>query len=435
MSEGRSTVECRAGAADPTSVAPVDAAATVERVWRAESAGMLGVLARRLGGLDLAEEALQDAVAEALRRWPVDGLPESPAGWLVTTAWRRAVDRIRRDVNGQDKLAEAQLAPPPAPVADDRLALIFGCCHPVLSRSAQVALTLHAASGLSTEQIAAAFLVPVATMAKRLVRARAALRAAGARFELPDRYADRLPAVLAVVYLVFTEGYSTGRTELAREGLELARQLAELLPAEPEVAGLAALAELHAARAATRFDPAGRLVLLADQDRGRWSQPLIAAALARLRGAAERDRPGPYQLQAAIAAAHAVAPSFAETDWVGIRTLYDLLDAVAPSPVVRLSRAVATRYACGPELALSEVDALAAGLGEYAPLHATRAELLRALGREEEALAATRRAHAMATNPVERELLATRLVGPGSDRAGDLAGDRTGDRAGGAPAG
>ena len=387
---------------------------------------MLGVLARRLGDLDLAEEALQDAVAAALSHWPIEGVPPQPAGWLVTTAWRRAIDRLRREAAGQDRWAAVAAERTPEPTDDDRLALIFACCHPTLPRPAQVALTLHAASGLSTEEIAAAFLVPVPTMAQRLVRAKRRLREEGVRFAVPEprEYADRLPAVLAVVYLVYNEGYlASGETpqrrELAREGLELARQLARLLPDDAEPAGLAALVELHEARSATRFDDVGGLVLLEEQDRGAWDRGLIARAVHRLDAAMNldaamsRDRPGPYQLQAAIAAQHALARTFADTDWSAVRALYDLLYAVSPSPVVLLNRAVATRFTDGPEIALAEVDALAESLGEYRLLHATRAELLRALGRDEEANAALRRALAMATNAAERDLLRRRLEAAG----------------------
>jgi len=389
----------------------VDVRAALERVWRSDAAGMLGALAARLGDLDRAEEALQEAAAEALTHW-ADGVPDNPAGWLVTTAWHRAVDRARRDAVGERKLAVADPGPA-APTDDDRLALIAACCHPALPTPAQVALTLYAVSGLSTVEIADAFLVPTSTMAQRLVRAKRRLRDEGVRFTLPDSYRDRLVPVLAVVYLVFNHGYGrAGRDELAREGLELARQLARMLPDEPEAAGLAALLELHQARAATRFDEQGRLVLLADQARERWDRELIAAAVERLEAAMRHDRPGPYQLQAGIAAQHALAPSFDQTNWAAIRDLYDVLEQVQPSPVVRLNRAVATRYTHGPVQALSEVEAVAGELGEYRLLHATRAELLRALGRAEEARQADRRALAMATNPAERDLLARRLSGP-----------------------
>jgi RNA polymerase sigma-70 factor (ECF subfamily) len=395
-----------------------EVSALLDRVWRADAAGMLGALSRRLGDLDRAEEALQEALAEALKRWADEGVPGNPAGWLVTTAWHKALDRLRREATGRDKLASLAVEPPPLPVEDDRLAMVLACCHPSLPVPSQIALTLHAVSGLATEEIAAAFLVPVPTMAQRLVRAKRHLRERGVRFELPEpgEYGERLPAVLAVVYLVFNEGYLASghatpqRRELAREALDLARQLAVLMPTEPEVAGLAALLELHEARAATRFDGWGRLVLLEEQDRRRWDHTTIAAAVGRLRNAVAQGRPGPYQVQAGIAAQHALASSYESTNWPAIRHLYDRLAELQPSPVVRLNRAVATRYVHGPDVALAEVDALAGELAGYRLLHATRAEFLRALGRTAEAREATHRAIALATNPAERELLARRLA-------------------------
>jgi RNA polymerase sigma-70 factor (ECF subfamily) len=376
---------------------------------------MLGVLARRLGDLDLAEDALQEALAEALKRWPDDGVPANAAGWLVTTAWRKAIDRLRRDAAGQDKLARWAAEPGPEPTEDDRLRLIFACCHPVLAEPARVALTLYAASGLTTEQIAAAFLVPVPTMSQRLVRAKRRLREEGVTFEATGG-AERVQSVLKVVYLVYNEGYLATdqpyRRELAREGLDLARQLARLLPDEPEAAGLAALLELHEARNAARFDVHGGLVLLEDQDRSRWDAGLIAGAVARLSQVLERDQPGPYQIQAAIAAQHALAARFEETDWAAIRDLHDAWHDLAPSPIVRLNRAIATRYTHGPEAALAEVESIAPDLGEYRLLHATRAELLRALGRAEQAQESLRRALNLATNPAERDLLRRRLSAP-----------------------
>jgi predicted RNA polymerase sigma factor len=411
-------------------------ATTVERVWRDEAAGMLGVLARRLGDLDVAEEALQDAVADALPRWAADGVPANPAGWLVTTAWRKAIDRHRREVNGRAK--EAALASDPTqgqrtsepprlpgelddpawpPSADDRLALIFACCHPALPEASRVALTLHAVAGLPAETVAAAFLLPRATAAQRLVRAKRHLRDHRVRVETPppDEYRARLPSVLSVIYLIYNEGYlatsdgSAERRELAREGLDLARQVATLMPGEPEAAGLAALLELHESRATARFDAAGRMVLLEDQDRSVWNRPLIASALRRLRRVAALGRPGPYQVEAAIAAQHALAPSWERTDWPLVRRLYDLLAGVRPTPVVLLGRAVATSFTAGPEVALAEVGELAGRLDGYRLWHATRADLLRRLGRPEEAAEATRRALALATNPAERDLLTRRL--------------------------
>lgn len=393
-----------------------EVASLVERVWRGEAASMLGALSRRLGDFDLAEEALAEAVTEALKRWPEDGVPQSPTGWLVTTGWRRAVDQLRREAVGREKIAAAGAEPPPQPGVDDRLVMIFACCHPDLAEPARVALTLYAASGLSTAEIAAAFLVPVPTMAQRLSRAKRQLRERGVRFEVPEpaAYGDRLPAVLAVIYLVFNEGYlSTGanqRRELAREGLELARQVAALLPREPEAAALVALLELHEARAATRFDSRGRIVLLEQQDRRRWDKELIDRAALRLRAAVAQGRPGPYQLHAGIAALHALAPSYEATKWADVRALYDRLHALDPSPVVLLGRSVATRFTHGPEAALAEVLDLRERLSEYRLLHATHADLLALLGRRAEALAAASRALDLATNPAERELMSRRIA-------------------------
>ncbi|MEV4533997.1 DUF6596 domain-containing protein [Asanoa sp. NPDC049518] len=380
----------------------------LEAVWRSDAAGMRAVLARRLGDLDRAEEALQDAVGEALRRWPTEGVPDHPAGWLVTTAWRKALDVLRREATGRAKVLE--LDPPAPPTGDDRLAMIFACCHPALSEPSQVALTLSAVSGLATEEIAAAYLVPVATMAQRLVRAKRTLR--GASFTVPgaDERRERLDAVLATVYLVFNQGYDAARRDLAREGLELAWQLADLMPGEPEAAGLAALLALHEARAATRVDAEGRLVLLADQDRSRWDRAMILSGVRRLGQAVALGAPGPYQLQAAIAVQHALAPSYADTDWSAVRGHYDRLLAVRPSPVVALGRAVATGFVDGPAAALAEVDGLEPRLSGYRMWHATRADLLVKLGRTGEAADATRRALALATNDAERDLLSRRLA-------------------------
>jgi RNA polymerase sigma-70 factor (ECF subfamily) len=292
--------------------------------------------------------------------------------------------------------------------------MIFACCHPDLAEPVRVALTLYAASGLSTNEIAAAFLVPVPTMAQRLTRAKKQLREKGIRVELPDDLSSRLPAMLSVIYLVFNEGYlssgrSTQRRELAREGLDLARQVARLLPHEPEVAGLTALLELHEARAVTRFDSWGRIVLLEHQDRRKWDTDLMERAALRLRSAVRQGRPGPYQVQAGIAALHALAVSYEKTPWADVRAMYDRLYALDPSPVVLLNRAVATRFALGPEPALAEVEALHDQLDGYRLWHAARADLLAALGRRDEALAAAERALELATNPAERELLARRI--------------------------
>jgi predicted RNA polymerase sigma factor len=381
-----------------------DARAVIDRVWRGDAGGMLGVLTRRLGDLDLAEEALQEAITEALVRWDASGVPENPPGWLVTTAWRKAIDRLRREATGRAKAAELAAEPPGPPSGDDRLAMIFACCHPALPEPA--------------ETVAAAFLLPRATAAQRLVRAKRHLREHGVQVTVPppEEYATRLPAVLHVLYLLYNEGYlassaeSAERRDLAGEALDLARQLSALMPAEPEPAGLAALLELHESRAATRFDGDGRLVLLEDQDRSRWDADLVVSALRRLARAAARDAPGPYQLEAAIAVQHALAPSYGQTDWATVRKLYDLLVTWRPTAVALLGRAVATGFAVGPAEALAEVDALAGRLDGYRLWHATRADLLRRLGRQPEAAEATRRALALATNPAERDLLTRRLA-------------------------
>ena len=414
----------------------------LERVYRAEATRIRAALAARLGDVGLAEELVQDAFVEALEHWGTAGTPPNPGGWLHTTAWRKAVDRLRREQAGQRKLAllartDPQLAGPgpgpagngqdgfsaPGPAADrdaaadSLLGLIFACSHPALSRDSQIALTLRAVCGLTTAEIAAAFLARPAAMGQRLTRAAETLRQAGApvRVPDPDELPERLGEALAVVYLMFNEGYlaSAGRAparrDLARQAIELARLLHRLMPREPEVAGLLALMLLHESRAATRFDGWGRMVRLADQDRSRWDAGLIAEATALLDRALALRAPGRYQVQAAIAALHAGAPSYQQTDWRQIRILYDGLIQYEPSPVVRLNRAVATRYAAGSAAALAEVEALAAELDGYRLLHAVRAELLTDLGRLAEARAANERALALAGNPAERELLTRRL--------------------------
>jgi RNA polymerase sigma factor (sigma-70 family) len=403
-------------------------ASQLERIYRAEAPRITAALAARTGDVGLAADAVQDAFVEAIEHWR-DGPPPNPGGWLATTARRKAIDRLRRDRAGQEKLAllaATQTGPGAgagadtagADEADDELlGMIFACCHPALPRESQIALTLRAACGLTTAEIAAAFLAAEPAMTQRLLRARKALRAAHADLRVPDpdALADRLAEVLAVVYLVFNEGYlaSAGRQparrDLAAQAVVLARLLHRLMPREPEVGGLLALMLLHESRAATRFDGWGRLVRLADQDRARWDAALIAEATGLLGRALALRVPGPYQVQAAIAALHAEAPDYERTDWPQIRLLYDRLQALAPSPVVLLNRAVATRYVVGPEAALAEISPLAAELDGYRLFHALRAGLLAGLGRDDEAREASERALALAGNPAERELLARRL--------------------------
>ncbi len=349
-------------------------------------------------------------------------MPPNCGGWLATTAHRKAIDRLRRARAGQEKLA--LLAATMTDVADgdegaddELLGMIFACCHPALPRESQIALTLRAVCGLTTAQIAATFLASEPAMTQRLLRARKALRAAHADLRVPDPddLAGRLAEVLAVVYLVFNEGYlaSAGRQparrDLAAQAVSLTRLLHQLMPREPEVLGLLALLLLHESRAATRFDGWGRMVRLADQNRTRWDKPLITEATRLLDRALALREPGPYQAQAAIAALHAQAPNYEQTDWTQIRQIYDRLYEMTPSPVILLNRAVATRYVQGPEAALAEIEPLAAELDSYRLFHALRAGLLTGLGREDEARTASERALALAGNPAERELLARRL--------------------------
>ena len=406
--------------------------AQLERVYRAEAPRITAALAARIGDVGLAADAVQDAFVEAIEHWREGHIPANPGGWLATTARRKAIDRLRRARAGQQKLAllaatATALIPGTCPeaeaaVGDDRaddelLGMIFACCHPALPRESQIALTLRAVCGLTTAEIAAAFLVGEPAMTQRLLRARKALRAAHADMRIPDpdELADRLAEVLAVVYLVFNEGYlaSAGRQparrDLAAQAVSLTRLLHRLMPREPEVLGLLALLLLHESRAATRFDGWGRLVRLADQDRTRWNQALIKEAIQLLDRALALRGPGPYQVQAAIAALHAEAADYEHTDWSQIRLLYDRLQALTPLPVVLLNRAVATRYVVGPEAALAEITPLAAELDSYRLFHALRAGLLAGLGRDDEARAASERALALAGNPAERELLARRL--------------------------
>jgi RNA polymerase sigma factor (sigma-70 family) len=398
----------------------------LERAYREEATRVRATLARRLGDVGLAEELVQDAFVEALEHWQADGVPPNPGGWLTTTAWHKAIDRQRRAKAGREKLALLAVTEDRAAAAeqdsdsdDDLLSLVFACCDPALPADSQVALTLRAVCGLTTGEIAAAFLVSEQAMGQRLSRARRSLRDArvAVRIPDPDQLGGRLAAVLAVVYLVFNEGYlaSAGRTparrDLAAQALSLARLLRRLMPREPEALGLLALLLLHESRAGARFDGWGRLIRLADQDRRRWDRELAAEATGLLDRAILLHQPGPYQVQAAIAALHSAAPTYPETDWQQIRLLYDRLQSMTPSPVIQLNRAVATRYLLGPEAALVEVDPLAGELDDYRLFHAVRAELLTAVGRTADAREANERALALAANPAERELIARRLSG------------------------
>ncbi|MEU7721929.1 RNA polymerase sigma factor [Streptomyces tibetensis] len=385
----------------------------VEAVFRAEYGRAVAVLVRFLGDIDLAEEAVQDAFTTAVRRWPETGVPPSPAGWIITTARNRAVDRLRRESSRPARHAEAALlhaAGAPSeegPVRDDRLRLIFTCCHPALALRTRVALTLRLLGGLTTEQIARAFLVPEPTMAQRLVRAKAKIRDAGIPYRVPRDadLPDRLGGVLAVVYLIFNQGYE-GSPEFCAEALRLGRLLAELMPDEPEVTGLLALMLLVESRRDARESLRGELVPLPEQDRTRWDRDLITEGQSLVRRCLRRNRPGPYQCQAAIQAVHSDAPSAEATDWAQIRDLYDQLMAIAPSPVVELNRAVAVAETDGPGPALALVDAL--GLDGYHVFHAVRADLLRRLGRNAEAVQAYGKAAVLAGNPAERAFLDSR---------------------------
>ncbi|WP_431930575.1 RNA polymerase sigma factor [Nonomuraea jabiensis] len=384
----------------------------VERVFREEYGRSVAVLVRVFGDIDVAEEAVQDAFSVAVRQWPSAGVPPSPAGWIITTARNRAIDRLRRESARPGKHAQAALLHAQdepldvGPVQDDRLRLIFTCCHPALAVHARVALTLRLLGGLTTAEIARAFLVPEATLAQRLVRAKSKIRAAGIPYRIPARadLPERLRAVLAVVYLIFNEGYTAVRADLCAEAVRLGRLLAELMPDEPEVMGLLALMLLIESRRAARTSEEGALVLLGEQDRGLWDRELIAEGQELVRRCLRRDEPGPYQIQAAINAVHSDAASAKDTDWGQIVRLYDLLARLDPGPVVAVHRAVAVAEVEGPEAALG----LLKGPDDYYMFHAVRADLLRRLGREEEAAAAYEAAAARAGNEMERDFLRER---------------------------
>lgn len=396
--------------------------AEIARVFRSEHGRAVAVLVRAFGDIDLAEESVQDAFAVAVARWPADGLPPSPAGWIVTTARRRAIDRIRRENARAGKHAEAarlheagtSAVDEENAVPDDRLRLIFTCCHPALAPAARVALTLRLLGGLSTADIARAFLVPEKTMAQRLVRAKGKIRDARIPYRVPGpaELPARLASVLAVVYLVFTEGHTAAggdrlvRDDLCVEAVRLARLLAELLPDEPEVLGLLALLLLTVARRPARTNADGDLIPLAAQDRTLWDRDLITEGQSLVRRCLQLRRPGPYQIQAAIAAVHSDAATIETTDWRQVVALYDQLLVVAPTPVAALHRAVAVAEVDGPAAGLDLVDAL--DLDRYHLWHAVRADLLRRLGRLPEAAAAYDAALARATNAAERGFLQRR---------------------------
>jgi RNA polymerase sigma factor (sigma-70 family) len=389
-------------------------------VFREETAQLVTSLVRLLGDFNLAEDLVQDAMVEALEHWPGEGIPNKPGAWLLATARRKAVDRWRRDARYRQKLAllEQPTGASQGPAVDDQLALLFTCCHPALNREAQVALTLRTVVGLTTAEIARAFLTSEATVAQRIVRAKRKIVAAGIPLRVPadELLSERLAEVLTVIYLMLNEGYlasgpsSPARHDMVDDAEWLCQLLVRLMPDEPEAMGLLAPIRLHRARAAARFDSHGRLVLLRDQDRSRWDHAVIAEAERLLQAALRQRRAGPFQVQAAIAACHSRADDWQTTDWPQIVALYDVLLELAGSPVVALNRAIALRYVRGADTALAAVDGLVGQLDGYYLFHATRAELLRALGRTDGARQANLRALELTANPAERALLRDRLA-------------------------
>jgi RNA polymerase sigma-70 factor (ECF subfamily) len=390
--------------------------AHLERVFREEAGRLTASLVRILGDFDLAEELMSEALVEALEHWPRDGIPERASSWLLTTAKRKGLDRIRREAKYREKLAlVGGMATEPAREADGRLQLIFTCCHPVLAREAQIALTLRAVVGLTTEEIARAFTVPEETLAKRIVRAKRKIMISKVPYRVPavDELVTRLNEVLTVIYLIFNEGYlaTAGSEPIRRDLARDAEWLATLLmPQEPEVMGLLALIRLHLARWPARLDAEGRLVLLESQQRDLWDRHAIGESIRLIERAAALGRPGPYQIEASIAALHCEAATWADTDWSQILALYSLLAAIDSSPIVRLNRAIALRYVHGAEAALSEVESLATSLSRYYLFHATRAALLRELGRTAEADRAEMEGIELTKNSAERTMMAERLA-------------------------
>jgi len=393
----------------------------VGAVFREEAGRLTAALVRLIGDFDLAEEVVQDSLVAALEKWPVQGIPDKPGAWLMTAARRRAIDILRRDKRYRYKVAllERSMRPVDPVEADDRLRLIFTCCHPALSEEAQIALTLRAVAGFTTTEIAAAFLVAEATMAQRIVRAKRKIVAANIPYRVPegDELPARLDSVLAVLYLMFNEGYlSRGavlatRRDLAEDAAWLTGLVAALMPDQPEVLGLLAMMNLNLARSAARFDAAGEMVLMRDQDRSLWDRARITEGIETLDRAGAMKAPGPYQLQAAIAATHSDAESWDDTDWHQIVVLYDALLRISDSPVVRLNRAVALSHFAGPEVALGELNDLALALSGYHLFHSSRAELLDSIGEPVLAREARRRALDLCQNPAERALLERRLRG------------------------